>query len=75
MEMNLVKAEKMDIPESRFSLDGFTKRDGSPFMPPGGMDPEKLKNMSPEERMKFFQEMQEKMRGMQPASGGKKETE
>ena len=60
MEMNLVKAEKMDIPASQFSLDGYTKREGSPFMP-GGMDPEKLKNMSPEDRIKFFQELQKSM--------------
>jgi hypothetical protein len=73
MEMNLVKAEKMDMPESRFSLDGYTKREDSPFMP-GGMDPEKLKNMSPEERMKFIQEMQKQMGGMmKEAEKGKKE--
>jgi hypothetical protein len=68
MEMELVKAEQMDIPESRFSLDGYTRKEGSPFMP-GGMDPEKMKNMSPEERMKFFQEMQQKMQGMQKEAG------
>ena len=68
MELELVKAEVMDIPESRFSLAGYTKKEGSPFMP-GGMDPEKIKNMSPEERMKFFQEMQ-KMRGMMPKGEG-----
>ncbi len=73
MEMNLVKAEKIDIPESRFSLDGYTRREGSPFMP-GGMDPEKMKNMSPEERMKFIQEMQKQMGGMmKEAEKGKKE--
>jgi len=57
MEMEMVKAEKMDIPESRFSLDGYTKKEGMPFGQ-GGFDKEKIKNMSPEERMKFFQEMQ-----------------
>jgi hypothetical protein len=73
MEMNLVKAEKMDMPESRFSIDGYAKREGSPFML-GGMDPEKLKNMSPEERMKFIQEMQKNMGGMmKEAEKGKKE--
>ena len=60
MEMELVKAEKMDIPESKFSLDGYTKKEGMPFGP-GGFDRDKIKNMSPEERMKFFQEMQKQM--------------
>ena len=67
MEMELVKIEKLDMPESRFSLDGFSKKEGNPFMP-GGMDPEKLKNMSQEERMKFFQEMQKNMGA--PQKGG-----
>lgn len=71
MEMELVKAEIMDIPESRFSLDGYTRKEGSPFMP-GGMDPEKLKNMSPEERANFFREMQQ-MRGMPKGEGAEKE--
>ncbi len=57
MEMELVKAEKVDIPESRFSLAGYSKKDGMPFLP-GGMDMEKVRNMSPEDRVKFFQEMQ-----------------
>jgi len=60
MEMEMVKAEKMDIPESRFSLDGYTKKEGMPFGQ-GSFDREKIKNMSPEERMKFFQEMQKQM--------------
>jgi hypothetical protein len=38
---------------------------------PGGMDPEKIKNMSPEERMKFFQEMQ-KMQGIPKGDGEEK---
>ena len=57
MEMELVKAEKMDIPESRFSLEGYSKKEGAPFLP-GGMDMEKVRNMSPEDRVKFFKEMQ-----------------
>ncbi len=72
MELELVKAEVMDIPESRFSLAGYTKKESSPFMS-GGMDPEKIKNMSPEERMKFFQEMQ-KMQGI-PKGDGEEKTE
>lgn len=60
MEINLVKAEKMDIPDSQFSLNGYAKKESSPFMP-GGMDSEKLKNMSPEDRIKFFQELQKSM--------------
>ena len=58
LEMELVKSEIMDIPDSRFTLDGLIKKEGNPFMP-AGMDPEKLKNMSPEERMKFFRQFQQ----------------
>lgn len=72
MEIELIKAEIMDIPESRFSLEGYTRKEGLPFMP-GGMDPEKLKNMSPAERMKFLGEMQRKMQGMQPEKEEDKE--
>ena len=61
MEMELVKVEQLDIPESMFSLEGLTKAELNPLMQ-GGMDMEKLKNMSPEDRQKFFQEMK-KLRG------------
>lgn len=56
MQMDLVKAEPMTIPASKFSLDGYTKTTtpGNPMM---GMDPEKIKNMTPEERQKMMQEI------------------
>jgi len=57
MQMDLVKAEQMDIPPSKFSLDGLTKQEGMPMLP-GGLDVQKLQNMSPAERQKFMEQMQ-----------------
>lgn len=56
MTMDLVKSEELDIPGSKFSLDGYTKAPDLPIGP-GGMDMEKLKNMTPEERQKMVEEM------------------
>ena len=62
MQMDLVKAEKKDVPNSLFSYEGYTKSAG-PAGRPGGMerpDVEKLKNMTPEERKKYIEEMRSK---------------
>jgi len=58
MQMDLVKAEMMDIPESKFSLEGYTKQDRPSPMMPGGVDMQKIQNMTPEERQKFMEQMQ-----------------
>ncbi len=58
MQMDLVKAEKKDMKESLFSLDGYTKT--ARAAGPGGMDMEAFKKMSPEERQKYIKELQEK---------------
>ena len=58
MQMDLVKAEMMDIPESKFSLEGYTKQDRPSPMMPGGVDMQKIQNMTPEERQKFIEQMQ-----------------
>lgn len=51
MQMDLVKAEMMDIPESKFSLEGYTKQEKPSPMMPGGVDMQKIQNMQhPEER-------------------------
>lgn len=55
MQMELVKAEEVQVPLSKFSLDGFTKSQ-MPMMPQQ-MDVEKIKNMSPAERQKWMEEM------------------
>jgi len=59
IQMDLIKSEQMVIPSSKFSLEGYKKTEGNPMMP-GGMDIEKLKNMSPEERQKMVEEMMKK---------------
>ena len=60
MQMDLVKAEKKDLSESLFSLDGYKKSaagaPGGAGMP-GGIDVEKLKSMTPEERQKYIQDI------------------
>lgn len=53
--MELTKAEETQIPNSKFSLDGYQK--SSMPIGPAGMDLEKLKNMSPAERQKMVEEM------------------
>jgi len=58
MQMDLVKAEMMDIPDSKFSLEGYTKQDRSLPMMPGGVDMQKIQNMTPEERQKLMELMQ-----------------
>lgn len=56
MTMDLTRSEEMNVPDSKFSLDGYTKAAIAPFGP-GSMDVEKLKNLSPEERQKLVEEM------------------
>ncbi|HRH64731.1 MAG TPA: DUF4412 domain-containing protein [Bacteroidia bacterium] len=61
MIINLVKAESREHPASLFSLDGYTKS-ASPagsMMSPEQMKEmsERLKNMTPEERQKYIQQM------------------
>lgn len=55
MQMELVKAEEIQIPLTKFSLEGYSKTQ----MPalPQQMDVEKIKNMSPAERQKWMEEM------------------
>jgi hypothetical protein len=60
MEMELMKAEKMDIPGSMFSIDGYTKKERMPFGP-GEFDNEKIKDKSIEELVKYYEEMQKQM--------------
>ena len=60
MQMDLVKAETMDIPASKFSLDGYTKSEAPAMNPMGGMDMGKIKNMTPEERQKMMEEVMKK---------------
>lgn len=59
MQMDLVKAENQTVPASMFSLNGYTKTEGNPLLP-GGLDPEKIKNMTPDERQKWMEEMMKK---------------
>ncbi len=62
MQMDLVKAEKKDVSESLFSYSGYTKS-AMPAGMPGGMEQpnmEKLKNMTPEERKAYIEEMKAK---------------
>lgn len=56
MTMDLTRSEEMDVPDVKFSLDGYSKAPITPFGS-GGMDVEKLKNLSPEERQKLVEEM------------------
>ncbi len=61
MQMDLVKAEKRNIDESLFSLDGYSKTSG-PGGPAGMERPnvQQLQNMTPEERKKYIEEMKAK---------------
>ena len=61
MQMDLVKAEKRDMPTSLFSLDGYTKT-ASMGGAPGMERPDigKLQKMTPEERKKYIEEMKAK---------------
>jgi hypothetical protein len=65
MQMDLVKAESKAIEAAKFSLTGYTKSEAST----SGANPnnqemmEKLKNMSPEERKKFVEELRKKQGG------------
>jgi Domain of unknown function (DUF4412) len=56
MQMDLVKAENKTVEASLFSLTGFTKSAASPYGN-GQEMMEKMKNMTPEERQKFIEEM------------------
>lgn len=59
MQMDLVKIEQKTNSAALFSLDGYTKSESS-GMPPNMQEmKEKLQNMTPEERQKFMQEMQQ----------------
>ena len=59
MQMDLVKAQKENVPESLFSLSGYTKSAGrTPGM--GGPDAQQLQKMTPEERAKYIEEMKAK---------------
>lgn len=65
MQMDLVTAEKRNITDNYFSLDGYTRTEGATM--PGGIerpDIEKIKKMTPEERKKYIDEM--KARYTQP---------
>lgn len=61
--IDVVKAEKRTNPSTLFSLAGYTKSSKATFSP-GGIDTkelmEKMKNMTPEERQKWIEEMQKK---------------
>lgn len=56
VSMDLIKAEEMAVSDSKFSLAGYEKAPSMPMMP-GGMDLEKLKNMSPEERQRMVEQL------------------
>lgn len=60
MQMDLVKAETMDVPASKFSLNGYAKSEAPAMSPMNGMDVEKMRNMTPEERQKLMEEMMKK---------------
>ena len=55
IQMDLIKSEVMDIPASKFSLQGYEKAEAPAL--PGGLDMEKIKNMSPAERQKMMEDM------------------
>lgn len=60
--IELVNYEKKAIPASLFSIpEGYTKSTNS--MVPGTMNPNDIKNMSPEERAKFIEQMQKQYGG------------
>lgn len=56
VSMDLLKAEELAVPASKFSLSGYEKSAALPMMP-GGMDLEKLKNMSPEDRQRMVEQL------------------
>lgn len=62
MVIDLVKAESRENPASLFSLDGYAKST-APAATPGGDQMkdmiQKIQNMTPEERQKYMQQMQE----------------
>ena len=61
MQMDLVKAEKKDIDETMFSLDGYTRKAVAGM--PGGMLPqtaEQIQKMTPGERQKYMEDMKAK---------------
>ncbi|MFN8299845.1 MAG: DUF4412 domain-containing protein [Chitinophagales bacterium] len=62
MQIDLVKAEKRNNPDSLFSLAGYTKSGGASAP---AFDPSKMKDMTPEERQKMVEEMM-KQYGQQP---------
>jgi hypothetical protein len=59
-QIDLLKAEKRSNAASLFSLDGYTKSEGS-VGTPGNMKEmmQKIQNMTPEERKKFIEEMKQ----------------
>jgi hypothetical protein len=67
MYMELVNVENKAVDASLFSLDGYTKQEGGAGMPgmPGGMNQkemmEQLKNMTPEQRQQFIEQMKSQM--------------
>lgn len=66
-QMDLVKAEKREIDNSLFSLDGYTRtasfntgtNNGSPVYDQQKIDP--LKNMTPAERQQYIQDLQKQV--------------
>ena len=57
MQMDLVKAEKQNVPDALLSLDGYTKGAGSYMTPGGGVNPNAIQNMTPEERKAYIEKM------------------
>ncbi len=55
MQMDLVKAERRNIDDGLFTLNGYTKS-----AMPDMMNMEQLKNMTPEQRKQYMMQMQEK---------------
>lgn len=62
MTMELVKFEKKSFSKSDFEIPaGYTKgSNASPAGPPGMKSPEEIRNMTPEERTKYIEEMKKK---------------
>lgn len=60
LTMDLIKAETKAQPDNLFTLAGYTKAEGTASSPGGAARQEmmeRLKNMTPEERQKFIEEM------------------
>ena len=57
MQMDLVKAEKQNIPDAFLSLNGYTKGVSPQMAPGGGIDRNALQNMTPEERKAYMEKM------------------